>query len=1107
MIRDPFYLEIISRLNKKLDPELFERCVVDLLKAYYPTIVPVRGGCDRGMDGAISDGKGPPYPLVSTTKKDVIGNLTQSLNSYLKEDGQRRRVLVATPQELTSTRRSNLEKRAIELGFTLIQTYTQSAIADLLYHSPKWCQELLNLTGDPPPLSVQPITRRLLIGKSLIARKNYFTWLKDSQGDLLLVGVPGSGKTFLFHKFAKDGFGFFVISKDKAKIASGIRSQQPKALLIDDAHLNLNLIGKLVHLRSELRANYRIIANSWPGQQDEVVDALNISGPSIRRLELLTRDQIVDVIKSTGIVGPNQLVRELVDQADGKPGLAVTLCYLCLNDSLKEVALGDALYRDVRTTFKQLLGHKAISILASFALGGDQGMLMTDVAKSLGLTTLKVREVVTRLAAGGVLDETGNDTLSVRPVPLRFALVRDTFFCGATSLPSDDLINQAVNINDATFTLIGSISRGATIPKNKIESFVERCQSSDVWKAYCSLGTSECNWVLEKYSDKLISIADVALKIIPKKVIPMLLNEAIGDDRELEPNPQYPLRLIKDWAKAGEPDSGEAIKRRNILLESVESWGSLKQESKIVLQSLQFVISPKFEILKSDPGSDSRFALLGGSVTFEEMLDIQLLWPRAIDIIKHSDIEDFKPIVEMISSWAYPHFFKGNISEKHIKNMHSFAIKMIKDSILIFKNHPAFLHWAKKVSKDLDQKINVSLDAQFEILYPEERFDNWEEWGKEEIAAATDLSKVWSKGPPDLIINKLIYFEQEAKSVGISYPRLSPFVCDKMAESISSPEVWAKLLINKNADGDLIAPFLKQILALDSPEKEAILEICIRKHSLLSSILPLIITIPNVPDKIFKKLMAILDKKFSKQIEFICRQNKIYDNRIVDLLSHGDRYIAGSAAVGEWYHDSRGIIHKSHKSLWRKAIINFIDIGYSAKSIFGADPSIACDWIEARINESSDLFRIDNIIEMAINTLEIEHRQYLINRIPENFWYQSIIKNLVGKNIVLFKDLLNNERCKDFHLLLLQEYPDEKWVEKVLICLNVGYSHEDVVKATFAIGKDLSSDGWVKRYQQFERLSSHSDSRIQIITQLCKEQALEYHKRASDFEKQITTNS
>ena len=46
MIRDQFYQDIISKLEEKIDSELFERCAADLLRAYHPTIVPIRGGCD-----------------------------------------------------------------------------------------------------------------------------------------------------------------------------------------------------------------------------------------------------------------------------------------------------------------------------------------------------------------------------------------------------------------------------------------------------------------------------------------------------------------------------------------------------------------------------------------------------------------------------------------------------------------------------------------------------------------------------------------------------------------------------------------------------------------------------------------------------------------------------------------------------------------------------------------------------------------------------------------------------------------------------------------------------------------------------------------------------
>ena len=125
-MRDPFYQQIIERLKGRVDPDLFEACASDILRTDFPTLVPIRGGGDAGMDGAVADGKGLPFPLICTTSEDVIGNLTSSLKSYLKEGGTRQEAILATTQELTPKRRRNLESRAQELGFVLIRFYTSS---------------------------------------------------------------------------------------------------------------------------------------------------------------------------------------------------------------------------------------------------------------------------------------------------------------------------------------------------------------------------------------------------------------------------------------------------------------------------------------------------------------------------------------------------------------------------------------------------------------------------------------------------------------------------------------------------------------------------------------------------------------------------------------------------------------------------------------------------------------------------------------------------------------------------------------------------------------------------------------------------------------------
>jgi len=456
MIRDPFYKDILTRLSGRVDPELFEQCAADVLREIYPGLVPIRGGSDAGMDGAIGDAEGIAYPLISTTQIDVITNLTKSLRSYLESGGPRRKVVLSTSQSLTPKRRRNLEERASQLGFVLVNIHPREAFADLLYHNPHWCQELLGLSGQLPALSIVPITLRPQIVELLIGRENDLDWLVNTGGDLLLVGQPGSGKTFLLQTFARQNEGLFLISDDPTQISASIREQNPKTIIVDDAHINTDRLNRLQQIRRQLEVDFRIIATCWPGEKDIVLQSLQISTSSIHDLEPLTRDQIVKIIKSAGIGGPTELIRELVNQVEGRPGLAATLCHLCIKGDLRQIALVDALSRDIRTTFEPLLGSEATVIVAAFSLGGNKGMPMETVASQLTLSLIQVRETVVGLAAGGVLTDVGQDRLSVRPPALRYALVRDVFFSGATSLPYHDLIQQSVDMVETALTLIGS---------------------------------------------------------------------------------------------------------------------------------------------------------------------------------------------------------------------------------------------------------------------------------------------------------------------------------------------------------------------------------------------------------------------------------------------------------------------------------------------------------------------------------------------------------------------------------------------------------------------------------------------------------------------------
>lgn len=619
MLRDPFYRQIIEHLSGSLDPELFEQCAADILRQDFPTLVPIRGGRDAGMDGAIADGTGEAFPLICTTSKDVIGNLTKNLNSYLGNGGLRRKTVLATSQQLTPTKRKNLEKRAQELDFTLIQVYDQAAMADRLYYNERWCRELLNLTGEPSPLSIIPRTTRPLLNIPLVGRNKDLEWLRKTGGDRLLVGQPGSGKTFLIQILAKEGRALFVVRKAITVLTSAIRTQKPKALIVDDSHLDIDFLVELSHLREEVGATFEIIATCWPGARDRVSGALNLASTKIHSLDLLTRDEIVEVVKLAGIHGPVELVREIVNQAQGKPGLAATLVYLCLNGDVQKVALGDALSVSIRSSFEPLVGKEASTILAAFAVGGNSGMSIDVVAAALGSAKSKVHSIVTDLASGGVIAEISRlNTLSVAPAALRFALVRDVFYAGPKSLDASKLIENASSLEDVIITLIGAKARGAIIPPEFLLDLLERSKSTNAWESYAWSGREEANTTLSRHPELLKQIAQAALRNTPERVIPALLKAAKGDERALHSNPDHPLRKISDWVQSGRPGTGEPFRRRRLLLEVILNVLSKSEDQYTTLRALPLIFSLKYEAHSTDPGRGMTVTLTHGVVTADE---------------------------------------------------------------------------------------------------------------------------------------------------------------------------------------------------------------------------------------------------------------------------------------------------------------------------------------------------------------------------------------------------------------------------------------------------------------------------------------------------------
>jgi hypothetical protein len=1099
MIRDPFYCQIIERLNRTLDPELFEQCASDLLRAVYPALVPIRGGSDGGMDGAIADLDGPPLPLVTTTSDRVSRNLTRSLQRYVSEGGQRRHAVVATSRPLTAKQRRKLEAEAEKLGFELRQIHDQAAMADLLYRDSKWCRELLNLTGELPPLSCCPVTDRPQVAASLVGRDAELEWLLEKRGDLLILGQPGSGKTALFHSLAKCGKGRFAVVDDPAAIISAVRDQSPDAIFVDDAHLRCDLIRRLRQARQDVGVAFRIVANCWPGAREEVAHVMNVCDESIRTLRLLPQDEMVQVIKAAGIHGPDPLVQEIVEQAAGRPGLAITLCQICQRGAVREIALADALARDMRVAFDRLVGADAATILAAFSIGGDGGMRMQDVAECLELSPTELRGKVARLAAGGVLWEVDNTRLEVRPPSLRDALVRDTFFSGPASLSPDRLIARTPKPADTAITLFRAKSRGGEVPWPLMTDALERaegCRWSDTyrcnqaWETFAYLGKRETEWVLARHPEKLFVIADAALSNAPEISIPMFLDAMVDPGRDSLSQSQDPFPVLESWVKSGEPRTGEDLARREALLTATLIWFQRVGEMAPALRAVSAAMSPKFEKTEPIPGSGRQFRLRFGCVSSGTLTAIQQFWPRVLESLLTNTVLDWAPVQALVTKWAHPGTVRAP-SEDIARAMRAFAGTMLQDMARLASGRPGLLHWIKSNAIAIGAWLEVDLDREFEILFPIERPATWHTTSEEQLAAARNLGRSWARGRASEIVRRVIRFEREAKEADLRCPHLTYVALQEAAEHAKDLLSWILALAESDAPSDLIGRFLRKAADLKLPQLPGILSFCLSQPTQQTAALDVVLTRLDADETNVALAFEILEKH-TEWVRSRAFTNAIPEKYLLAMLKHGSNDVRCAAAIGEWESDPKGQIRDAFRAEWRSAVVQCVEAEYWLPKAFEADRTLAFDWLMARICERFGCLglRATGVVESAISALTTDEKRLVLERLQPDYLLLDFVDLLIGEDTALYVHFLRNESFKRLHLALLggeprnvfTDEPNRKpWVDRAVSTLDAGYSEQEVVDATIGNVWPLSSEawrGWIRRYEPFR---NHPDARIRRV--------------------------
>ncbi len=1102
VVIDEHHRQILLALEEHLDPEVFELCTVGLLAKAGVPVVPVVGGGDGGFDGAVTDLEtGRPIPLVTTTAGNAVGNLKKNLTSAKHDDPSLHRAVFATSKTLTPTKRLNLERAAANMDVQLVQIFDQVWFAQMLYHDPAWSKRLLGLTGRPRALSRFPLSSRHVEGDYLIGRGRAIEWLKEQQGDCLLTGVPGSGKTFLLSSLADEMGAFFLVDDDRERVAHDIRELMPKAIIIDDAHTDIKVLQSLNQLRANVGGDdFQIIVTAWPGYEDAVVNELALTNSARHELEEIYADEMIEVIKAHGVTGPDRLLELIRLQARGKPGLAGTLATLTLSGDVERILSGDALLEQLTPPLVAMLGNDAIILLAHFALGGDSGVNPEYLATQTGESSIEVRSRLAKLAAAGIIHPLRDGRIVVVPEALRVALVRRVFLVkGGPSYRQ--ALDWIANRHDGITTLIRTSFRGAPVPG--LWDLLQQANSESLWAEYAKLGEREALYVIENDLSRYEIVAEQGLHYVPEVMIPILLDQMPDPWPTFGAENDPAVRALREWVvDRGDNYPRDEISVRRMLVTATRDWWNSSKRTHQALRAMSLALSPTVSVRGLGPGAGTTLTLqsflLNESVRKAQME----LWPVVLDLVEHAADVPWEELLSMATAWLQT----DGVPEDVADEMRRFSEKILGDLALVTAEHPGIQSKLDHRAKAWGFDIDVLLDPLYEAAFPQEGPFTVDEDRKR----AARLVRMVEGLSPSQLADKLVYLSRERQYAGHwSDGFVFSNTCQQLAHQVPDLVTFIEDLVDRSAEHELVGPFFQQAAAagderfgsliirlLESPNYEPLAVHHLLVNEDTSS--------PLVTDALERAV------RYPFMLSNLAEFGRLNSEALRRVLAGADEVLAATAAAG-YSLRGRPAEGDALHGAWRDAVvrsartINIGDAqtGWMIKEILKNDPDLAKDWLLEWMASGRHWLDMHEDCAAIASGMTSNQRLYILERIEDRsvLGIDGIVRQLVGDDLELFAQVLKMDNLSNYRASLLAGRPGEMWLRKATLAIEAGLGLGEIAESTYALPMMWTGEEskmWAGWRQDFEGLAERKfdDPRVATLIRIAIESISEREELA-----------
>lgn len=1099
-VKDPFFQEILDRLNGKVNPSNFEKCVSELLGLAGVPVIAIGKRRDDDLKRAMDNSTIEPSPLLVTTETDIRQTVERNLENALTLT-QSRRLYLATTKNVTPKIRQKIRNFAESHGFVVWRVFDQHWVATQLYHNKKWREILLSITKRVPVLCSVPDPSRIFTNKVLVGREEESAKLLKIEGDCILSGPPGSGKTSLLCRLLEHG-ALFLCNDDKRLIARNIKDMNPSIILVDDAQIDDERIKTVQVLRQKLGVSFQIVVACWSFKDLEhsLQRDLQITENQTIRLGSLNTRQICEILKAQGI--SNRFLQSIiVEQAQGMPGLAVSLAQMCdlINHSgVDAVISGAALLEKLMPKFLYGVQEDIRPLLAAISVGGTAGMPLRVIARYFRMEESEVTQKIHDLIFAGVVYTSYDGHLAIRPYRLTFAFVFDAYFNVAVRIEDfKDLFSLAPSKAEAVCVLIYLLGLEKRVRHRKeilaiIEDHVGELSNLELAQL-ASIGTNEAHFVIDTFPERILDTARGFLRIDPELLLPKVFEHVVDPEHNFIGTFSQFQELIEAWISEMSPEFSEAMIRRIALIKASIKWyKQQKSVSEECAKVVNFNLNKAFEGLwEGTTPSPIEMQILYYSCVpnYEQTKTFIKLWTEAVECVSESarKAKCWMDSVDLIRQWTFA------LGRDHPNEQTIFARKQLANLIRTdlaqrFKKHPGLLVAITRFDKDLPDSSEVIIDREFQILMANP-FDGGVEEGNKQLPKTHEK---YLKLGAETTAKTLSYYEQEAQRAKILYYPLMYELCRELAEAVNNSLEWLSEFLKMGCTGQLVKPFINKCNESNSSETINL----ISNYNTDNKYVIELFDLSKRDREEFAKNEELFLKHFArnpKDLDMVYMSSDIDDRVIQSLLKSRDSVVAYLVALN--YFKEKNRAPAVFKKEWQEAILNhkpqwqrdLMEIDYLEK-ILCSDHQLAMQWLRDYFNvkrpRQGNPYGFTNVPVNVIKSLPKEIRIELLTELNFEYSSREEINAFVHFNPEVYKFVLKPELQlpENFKLAPLTDIDENRWRELLVVALESGLEDHIIAEAVVAQcvfqGKFESEEKRIKKFRFFDAFDQDSNEQV-----------------------------